>query len=87
MVFSKKFNTLEDFLRDDEFIRLACRAEQDESQWNLYCKRFKDNKLLAEEARRILAPKQYSLSSISLSEKDELKQQILGTISALKKLS
>lgn len=74
-------NTLEDFLKDDSFIRYVLgESMEDESAWKTFCKRCPESEEIFEEAKSVLLAPLDVDAGISLSEKQELKDRIFESL-------
>ena len=74
-------NTVEDFLKDDSFIRYVLdRSKEKDSDWDIYYEKHPENRDAFEEAKAVLLAPSDIDSGLFLSEKEDLKNWILESI-------
>lgn len=74
-------NTVEDFLKDDSFIRYALDgSKKKDSDWDIYYEKHPENRDAFEEAKAVLLAPSDIDSGLLLSEKEDLKNWILESI-------
>ena len=74
-------NTVEDFLKDDSFIRYVLDGSKEkDSDWDIYYEKHPEDRDTFEEAKAVLLAPSDIDSGLLLSEKVDLKNWILESI-------